>query len=505
MKKFFTLVIAACAAFSASAKQNLDLFSPWGGTCILEGTTYTFDGSWAGAGLWLGTEIDGVNTWCDASAYDYAYIAYSNHTGGDISFGVCYNHWEKTESWGDVYTTVSKKADMPEGIVAIKLDKTSASDGGKTYAEEIRQLQLQDAGTAGSITIDEVAFITEEEYQAILAGQGTTVKTKEFGLPGDAGVIEMTEGENAAGWYASSWLGLENIADEGYTCFVLEVASAAAPFQVLAQNWPDGVQRVQKFEATTEPITVVYYIGEGEDQLAGLGQFAFQNMNITDTWMDPATGDEVSWYDANTVVVTRAYLTSEDVLNKPTVQYIVNDDVEAGQKMIGWGGSMTIAIEEEAGNHYYAINNPTKADNNWSVQVAYDTEYTYEVGAVYTLEYDIKGTVAGSTFSAGLQNTNGYKGCGDFGNVAVTTEWQHVTQTCRCSGEGAQRLVISVGDYAGTLYVDNFQVSTPASDIEIVTNDFVRPSSNVTYNIYGQRTNATSGLMIRGGKLILVK
>ncbi len=315
MKKFFTLVAAVSMAFAANAKQNLDLFSPWGASCVLEGSTYTFDGSWAGAGLWMGTEIDGVQSWCDASAYDYAYIAYSNHEGGDVNFGVCYNHWEKAESWGDVYTTVSKKADMPEGIVAVKLDKSSASDNGLVYAQEIRQLQIQDAGTAATITIDEVAFITEEEYQAILAGQAPSVKTKEFALPGDGGVIEMSEGENAAGWYASSWIGMEGIADDGYKALVIEVASADAPFQVLAQNWPDGLQRVQRFEATTEPITVVYYIGEGEDQLVGLGQFAFQNMNITESWMDPATGDEVSWYDVNKVVVTRAYLTSEDPLN----------------------------------------------------------------------------------------------------------------------------------------------------------------------------------------------
>lgn len=339
MKKFFTLVAAVSMAFAANAKQNLDLFSPWGASCVLEGSTYTFDGSWAGAGLWMGTEIDGVQSWCDASAYDYAYIAYSNHEGGDINFGVCYNHWEKAESWGDVYTTVSKKADMPEGIVAIKLDKTSASDNGLTYAQEIRQLQIQDAGSAGALTIDEVAFITEEEYQAILAGQAPTVKTKEFGLPGEGGVIEMTEGEDNAGWYASSWIGMENIAEDGYKALVIEVASADAPFQVLAQNWPDGVQRVQRFEATAEPITVVFYIGEGEDQLVGLGQFAFQNMNITDSWMDPATGGEVSWYDANKVVVTRAYLTSE---TETGIESVRNDAASNNNVMFNIAGQRTV-------------------------------------------------------------------------------------------------------------------------------------------------------------------
>ena len=335
MKKIFTLAAVACVALSAQARQDLDLFSPWGESCVLEGNTYTFDGSWAGAGLWLGTETEeGVQTWYDASAFDYAYIAYSNHEGGDISFGVCYNHWEKAESWGDVYTTVSKKADMPEGYVFVKLDKESASDGGKTYAEEIRQLQIQDAGSACSFTIDAVAFITEEEYQEILAGQEPVVKIKEFTIPEKFadGVVEMSEGENNAGWYDFGWIGSENLAEDGYKNFVIEIASAEAPFQVLAQNWPDGNQRVQKFEATETPIIVVYPIvaevAEDEElKLTGLGQFALQNMNIEgDAWADPATGDMVSWYAANKVVVTRAYLTSEEEINVNGIKTVVVDN-----------------------------------------------------------------------------------------------------------------------------------------------------------------------------------
>lgn len=336
MKKFFTLIAVACMALAANAKENLDLPNPWGGSCVLDGTTYTFDGSWAGAGLWLGTEVDGVQTWYDASAYDYLYVAYANHTGGDVNVGINYNHWEKAESWGDVFTTVTKPIDMPEGYVAIKLDKTSIADGGKTYAEEIRQLQLQDAGSAASVTIKEVAFVTEAELEEIKAGTAPQVKVKEFALPGDNGVVEMSEGEDNSGWYASSWIGLENLADQDYKTFVIEIASADAPFQVLAQDWPSGDMSIQQFEATAAPVTAVFPIGEGG--ISGLGQFALQNLNVTDTYMDPASGKEVSWYDVNKVVVTRAYLTSED-LNPASVQNVnvtVNNNVMyniAGQRI----------------------------------------------------------------------------------------------------------------------------------------------------------------------------
>lgn len=157
--------------------------------------------------------------------------------------------------------------------------------------------------------------------------------------------------------------------------------------------------------------------------------------------------------------------------------YVVNDDVENGSTMIGWGGSMKISVVEENGGHCYAIEQPAKSANNWEVQVAYDTESAYVVGTEYTFEMDIKGSVAGTTFSAGFQNTDGYKGCGDFGNVNVTTEWQHVKLTTKCTGEGAKRFVVSVGDYVGTLYVDNVKIysgvieeepETPAESAAVV-------------------------------------
>lgn len=313
MKKIFTLAVFAMLALAANAKVDLGLFSPWGSTCVQEGSTYTFNGSWAGAGLWLGTDTG----WYDATGNDYVVLVYENHTGADINFGVCYNHWEKTESWGDVYTTVSMPIDQEKGYTAIKLDKTSVSDGGKTYYEEIRQLQIQDNGQASSVTVNGVYLMTEDEYKALQEGEPMGPKVKEFTIPAkfENGVVVMAEGEDAAGWYDFGWLGLENLPAQGYNTFVVEVASAKAAFQVLAQNWPSGEQIVKGYDSIEGPVTVIFPLAEGVQ--TGLGQFALQNMNKTDTWMDPTSGKEVSWYDANEVVVTRAYITSE-VLEDPT-------------------------------------------------------------------------------------------------------------------------------------------------------------------------------------------
>lgn len=214
--------------------------------------------------------------------------------------------------------------------------------------------------------------------------------------------------------------------------------------------------------------------------------------------------NEIEIQGQNSVVTKVVLVCAEGGEPEIVKNCIVNDNVEAGQQIIGWGGSMSISVVEEDGNHYYAINNPTAADASWGVQVAYDTEYEYLVGTEYFMEFDIKGEVAGTTFSAGLQNTNGYKGCGEFGNVSVTTEWQHVTLKTTCTGEGATRLVISIGDYAGVLSLDNVEVYT-ASEAGL-DNIVAEPIVNGIFDMNGRQvTTMERGLYIVNGKKVLVR
>ena len=65
------------------------------------------------------------------------------------------------------------------------------------------------------------------------------------------------------------------------------------------------------------------------------------------------------------------------------------------------------------------------------------------------------------TITSGLQQTNGYKGCGNFTNFKVTNDWETVTIKCtaQTSENGdANRYVANVGDYVGTLYISNLKL-----------------------------------------------
>ena len=133
-----------------------------------------------------------------------------------------------------------------------------------------------------------------------------------------------------------------------------------------------------------------------------------------------------------------------------SVGHLTFDD---GQNLGGWGMDNTPKIVNgvcEVGN------NAAKADP-WNSQVNYEPGFAFENGKTYHLKMKIKGSVAGE-FGAGFQNPDGYKGCGDFPTIKVTTDWNPVDVTTTCNGDNALRLLLNIGKYAGTLYIDDFEV-----------------------------------------------
>ena len=133
-----------------------------------------------------------------------------------------------------------------------------------------------------------------------------------------------------------------------------------------------------------------------------------------------------------------------------TVGHLTFDD---DNNLGGWGMDNTPKIVNgvcEVGN------NAAKADP-WNAQVNYEPGFAFENGTTYHLKMKIKGSVAGE-FGAGFQNPEGYQGCGDFPTINVTTDWKEVDVTTKCNGDNALRLLLNIGKYAGTLYIDDFEV-----------------------------------------------
>lgn len=128
-------------------------------------------------------------------------------------------------------------------------------------------------------------------------------------------------------------------------------------------------------------------------------------------------------------------------------------DFEEEESLGGWGMDHT----PENVNGVCQVGNDAAKSADWNAQVNFEPGFIFENGTTYHLKMKIKGTVAG-TFSAAFQNPDGYKGCGNFQNISVTKDWKEVDVTAKCNGDGASRLLLNIGLYAGTLYIDDFEV-----------------------------------------------
>lgn len=165
-------------------------------------------------------------------------------------------------------------------------------------------------------------------------------------------------------------------------------------------------------------------------------------------------GDEVpcnkpySWHKVTTEIQEVA---ESQVVEIPvSVGHLTFDD---GKNLGGWNMDNTPKIV----NGVCEVGNNAAKANPWDAQVNYEPGFAFENGTTYHLKMKIKGSVAGE-FGAAFQNPDGYKGCGDFPTIKVTTDWKEVDVTTKCNGDNALRLLLNIGKYAGTLFIDDFEV-----------------------------------------------
>lgn len=153
---------------------------------------------------------------------------------------------------------------------------------------------------------------------------------------------------------------------------------------------------------------------------------------------------KVSWVDVNYKIGNVAGVGAVDI--PVSVGHLTFDD---GQNLGGWGMDNAPKIV----NGVCEVGNNAAKENPWNAQVCYEPGFAFENGKTYHLKMKIKGSVAGE-FGAGFQN----QGCGDFPTINVTTDWKEVDVTTTCNGDNALRLLLNIGKYAGTLYIDDFEV-----------------------------------------------
>ena len=131
---------------------------------------------------------------------------------------------------------------------------------------------------------------------------------------------------------------------------------------------------------------------------------------------------------------------------------VVEYNFDDGKTLGGWGNGLVISAADGAMKV-----ETSNSSNPWDVQLCHETTTPFEVGTKYYLKLKIKGDHEAG-INAAFQNPDGWKGCGDFTGISVTEEWTEVETQATCTGEGATRLLINIGDYAGTLYMDDLRL-----------------------------------------------
>ena len=171
-------------------------------------------------------------------------------------------------------------------------------------------------------------------------------------------------------------------------------------------------------------------------------------VNSTFDEKDISHWTKVSWVDISYKIGNVAGAGAVDI--PVSVGHLTFDD---GQNLGGWGMDNMPKIV----NGVCEVGNNAAKENTWNAQVNYQPGFAFENGKTYHLKMKIKGSVAGE-FGAGFQNPEGYQGCGDFPTINVTTDWKEVDVATTCNGDNALRLLLNIGKYAGTLYIDDFEV-----------------------------------------------
>lgn len=177
-------------------------------------------------------------------------------------------------------------------------------------------------------------------------------------------------------------------------------------------------------------------------------------------------------------------------LDLATVDYTAADATPAG----GWCEKGGFDSKIDGGACVISHGKMTNPDP-WDAQVSF--ENVFPKGATIKLSMEVKGSVAGS-ISAGLQNPNGYKDCGGFPEINLTTDYKKVEVSTKCSGDGAKRLLLNFGKYDGSVSIKNLKIVAEGVKQESLT---IPSSSFATYAAYYPVDYAKLGLKAYAVKL----
>lgn len=146
-----------------------------------------------------------------------------------------------------------------------------------------------------------------------------------------------------------------------------------------------------------------------------------------------------------------------DLEGDPVINNLISGgDFESGIAWGGWGNNSVRGVTEEgmgvgnAGRAFF-VTNPSLTGGFWEVQTLYQLAAPVKQGDTYRLSFWVRGDAEG-VIRPELQSPN-FSSNG-FGQVFVTRDWRFVSLTTTVTADDRNRFIISYGEFAGTVYID---------------------------------------------------
>lgn len=146
-----------------------------------------------------------------------------------------------------------------------------------------------------------------------------------------------------------------------------------------------------------------------------------------------------------------------DLEGDPVINNLISGgDFDSGIAWGGWGNNSIRGVTEEgmgvgnAGRAFF-VTNPSLTGGFWEVQTLYQLAAPVKQGDTYRLSFWVRGDAEG-VIRPELQSPN-FSSNG-FGQVFVTRDWRFVSLTTTVTADDRNRFIISYGEFAGTVYID---------------------------------------------------
>ncbi len=299
MKKILLSLLALASIGTLSAKQTLTEINF--GITDESGAVTAWSWNQCDASKGYYTQPDSVwvseYDYSDATGYDYIAIVLDKNTvAGKVV--IAYNNWG-----------IQKAVEFKAGQQLITIPVAELVDAENTVIANTINAYVVQPSTDGFFDIQEVAFISEAEYQELLAAENNREKLV---VKATDVTIEMTDTDASSWNNVGGWIG-ESGLSELYKTIVLELESVSACCRVCIQSIPDYSIHEYFVAASETPVTLAVPFadfGEGND---GIGQVAITNRNITDFLIDSITGLPKEYTSPTTVKVSSMYYTSKEV------------------------------------------------------------------------------------------------------------------------------------------------------------------------------------------------